>query len=133
MEPVFNRTKIIATMGPATQSKEVLKQMILEGLDVCRINFSHGDYNLIKETVNTIRSLNKELGTFVGILGDLQGPKLRIGMIKNGSVVLPNNAELILTTKECEGNEHKIYINYPQFPKDVKKGEKVLLDDGKFN
>jgi len=132
MEPVFNRTKIIATMGPATQSKEVIKQMILEGLDVCRINFSHGDYNLIKETVNTIRSLNKELGTFVGILGDLQGPKLRIGMIKNGSVVLPNNAELILTTKECEGDEHKIYINYPQFPKDVKKGEKVLLDDGKI-
>ncbi len=132
MEPVFNRTKIIATMGPATQSKEVIKQMILEGLDVCRINFSHGDYNSIKETVNTIRSLNKELGTFVGILGDLQGPKLRIGMIKNGSVVLPNDAELILTTKECEGDEHKIYINYPQFPKDVKKGEKVLLDDGKI-
>ena len=132
MEPVFNRTKIIATMGPATQSKEVIKQMILEGLDVCRINFSHGDYNLIKETVNTIRTLNKELGTFVGILGDLQGPKLRIGMIKNGSVALPNDAELILTTKECEGDEHKIYINYPQFPKDVKKGEKVLLDDGKI-
>lgn len=129
----FNRTKIIATMGPATQSKEILKQLFLEGLDVCRINFSHGNYDLIKETIQNIRELNKELNTFVGILGDLQGPKLRIGVIKNGSIFLEKNQEIILTTKECEGDESKIYINYPQFPKDVKKGEKVLLDDGKIH
>ncbi len=132
LQDKFNRTKIIATMGPSTQSKDVLRQMILEGLDICRINFSHGDYSVIKETIRNIRELNKELGTFVGILGDLQGPKLRIGIIKNGSITLEKDHEIIITTKECEGDENKIYINYPQFPKDVKKGEKVLLDDGKI-
>lgn len=133
MKNIFNRTKIIATIGPATQSKDILKEMILEGLDVCRINFSHGDHSLIKETINNIRELNKELGTFVGILGDLQGPKLRIGSIANGSINLQKYQEIILTTKECEGNEHKIYINYPQFAKDVKPKEKILLDDGKIH
>lgn len=133
MKNIFNRTKIIATIGPATQSKNILKEMILEGLDVCRINFSHGDHSLIKETINNIRELNKELGTFVGILGDLQGPKLRIGSIANGSINLQKYQEIILTTKECEGNEHKIYINYPQFAKDVKPKEKILLDDGKIH
>ncbi len=133
MEKKFNRTKIIATIGPASQSKDILRQMILEGLDVCRINFSHGDYSLIKETVNNIKELNKELGTFVGILGDLQGPKLRVGIIKNGSVELQPDQEIILTTKECEGDEYKIYVNYPEFTRDVKKGEKVLLDDGKIH
>lgn len=133
MENYFKRTKIIATVGPSTQSKEILREMILQGLDVCRINFSHGDYDLITETIQNIRTLNKELGTFVGILGDLQGPKLRIGVLKNGFANLEKNQEIILTTKECEGDAHKIYINYPEFPKDVRKGEKVLLDDGKIH
>lgn len=128
----FNRTKIIATMGPSTQSKEVLRQMFLEGLDVCRINFSHGDYSLIKETIRNIRELNKELGTFVGILGDLQGPKLRIGNIKNNQIQLEKNDEIIITTRECEGTKDILYINYPQFARDVKRGEKILLDDGKI-
>ncbi len=132
MENKFNRTKIIATTGPATQDKEILKNMILEGLDVCRINFSHGNHSLIHQTVQNIRELNKELGTFVGILGDLQGPKLRIGNIKNGSASLQTDSEIIITTKECDGDENILYITYPQFPKDVNKGEKVLLDDGKI-
>ena len=133
MENHFKRTKIIATMGPSTQSKEILREMILQGLDVCRVNFSHSNYDLITETIQNIRTLNKELGTFVGILGDLQGPKLRIGILKNGFAHLEKNQEIILTTKECEGDAHKIYINYPEFPKDVRKGEKVLLDDGKIH
>ncbi len=130
---VYNKTKIVATMGPATADINVLEEMINEGLDICRINFSHGDYEAVKQTVNNIRTLNKKLGCFVGILGDLQGPKLRIGVVKNNAVELVNGKEIIITTNECEGDEHKIYITYPQFPQDVKVGELVLIDDGKIH
>src|SRR5437868_6697033 len=133
MSVIFNKTKIVATMGPATQSIEVLEQMFNEGLDICRINFSHGDYEAVRSTVKNIRTLNKKLHRHVGALGDLQGPKLRIGVIKNNDVMLLANSEIIITTKECEGDEYKIYITYPQFPQDVKAGETVLIDDGKLH
>lgn len=129
----YNKTKIVATMGPATADIKVLEEMFEAGLDICRINFSHGDYSAVQQTVNNIRELNKKLGRFVGILGDLQGPKLRIGMVKNNAVELVNGKEIIITTTECEGDEHKIYITYPQFPKDVNVGELVLIDDGKLH
>ena len=125
----FNKTKIVATMGPATADINVLEEMINEGLDICRINFSHGDYEAVKQTIDNIRALNKKLGCFVGILGDLQGPKLRIGVVKNNAVELVNGKEIIITTNECEGDEHRIYITYPQFPQDVNLGELVLIDD----
>jgi len=130
---VYNKTKIVATMGPATADINVLEEMFNEGLDICRINFSHGDYEAVKQTIDNIRALNKKLGCFVGILGDLQGPKLRIGVVKNNAVELVNGKEIIITTNECEGDEHKIYITYPQFPQDVNVGELVLIDDGKIH
>lgn len=133
MSAFFNKTKIVATMGPATQDIQVLEQMFLEGLDICRINFSHGDYDAVRQIVANIRSLNKSLNRHVGILGDLQGPKLRIGVMKNNKATLVQGNEIIITTKECEGDEHKIYITYPQFPQDVKIGETVLIDDGKIH
>jgi len=129
----YNKTKIVATMGPATADIKVLEEMFEAGLDICRINFSHGDYSAVQQTVNNIRELNKKMGRFVGILGDLQGPKLRIGMVKNNAVELINGKEIIITTTECEGDDHKIYITYPQFPKDVNVGELVLIDDGKLH
>jgi len=129
----FNRTKIVATMGPATADILVLESMFNEGLDICRINFSHGDYEAVTHTVNNIRILNKKLSRHVGILADLQGPKLRIGLIKNGSVELDAGKVITITTKECEGDEGRIYITYPQFPQDVKIGETVLIDDGKLH
>lgn len=129
----FNRTKIVATMGPATADINVLEGMFNEGLDICRINFSHGDYEAVNHTVNNIRALNKKLSRHVGILADLQGPKLRIGVIKDNSVnLIPGNI-VSITTKECEGDENRIYITYPQFPQDVKMGETVLIDDGKIH
>jgi pyruvate kinase len=133
MKAIFNKTKIVATMGPATADINVLEQMFNEGLDICRINFSHGDYDAVNKTVANIRTLNKKLNRHVGILADLQGPKLRIGVIKNNKVTLKTGDEIIITTKECEGDEHRIYITYPQFPKDVKVGETVLIDDGKLH
>ncbi len=133
MDLTFNKTKIVATMGPATADINVLEEMFLAGLDICRINFSHGDYDAVQKTVDNIRALNIKLGRHIGILGDLQGPKLRIGSVRNNAVELINGKEIIITTKECEGDENKIYITYPQFPQDVKVGELVLIDDGKIH
>jgi pyruvate kinase len=132
-DPTENKTKIVATMGPATSGIDVLEQMVNEGLDICRINFSHGDYDAVFQTVNNIRSLNKKLKKHVGILADLQGPKLRIGVVKNNSAELKAGQEFIITTKECEGDDHRCYITYEQFPQDVKVGEVVLIDDGKLS
>lgn len=129
----FNRTKIVATMGPATADIKVLEGMFNEGLDICRINFSHGDYDAVLHNVKNIRELNKKLNRHVGILADLQGPKLRIGVVQNNLAVLEAGKTITITTKECEGNESRIYITYPQFPQDVKVGETVLIDDGKLH
>ena len=128
---MHNKTKIVATMGPATASKEVLKQMIEAGVNICRINFSHGNYDEIKSIIQNIRTLNKELGSFVGILADLQGPKLRIGEVEDG-VVLEAGEKIKITTKKCKGSAQKIYITYPQFPEDVEVNDNVLIDDGKL-
>jgi pyruvate kinase len=129
----FNRTKIVATMGPATEDMKVLEEMVINGLDICRINFSHGDYAAVEKTISNIREINKKLNRHVGILADLQGPKLRIGVIKDKVVQLENGHDIIITTKEMEGDAERIYITYPNFPQDVKIGELVLIDDGKIH
>ena len=128
----YNKTKIVATMGPSTENIVVLEELFNAGLDICRINFSHGDYEPIKHVVDNVRILNKKLNRNVGILGDLQGPKLRIGKVKDNAVDLVNGEEIVITSKECEGTAEKIFITYPQFPQDVAAGELVLIDDGKI-
>jgi len=133
MTAFSHKTKIVATMGPATASAEVLEAMFTAGLDICRINFSHGNYDAVKETVDNIRAINKKLNRHVGILGDLQGPKLRIGEVENNAVQLKEGEEIAITTQECVGTNERVYITYPQFPKDVKAGELVLIDDGKIH
>jgi pyruvate kinase len=133
MKKPFNRTKIVATMGPATADINVLEAMFNEGLDICRINFSHGDYEAVLSTVANIRTLNERHKRHVGILADLQGPKLRIGVVKDNSANLVTGEMIDITTKEMEGNAERIYITYPQFPQDVKVGETVLIDDGKIH
>ncbi|WP_026452125.1 pyruvate kinase [Aequorivita capsosiphonis] len=126
------RTKIVATLGPATNSEDVLKQMMLEGVDVFRVNFSHADYDTVKENITTIRRLSDELDLHVAILGDLQGPKLRVGVMKEEVVLQPGDELLFCTGEEFEGTKKKVYMNYNDFPKDVEAGERVLLDDGKL-
>lgn len=130
--PKFNKTKIIATIGPATSSYEMLKKIITSGVDVCRINFSHGQLSTHLEVINHIKDINSELGTNICILGDLQGPKLRIGELENGFIELKRGEKLRLTTEKCIGNKKQIYINYKNLTQDVKPGEKILLDDGKI-
>lgn len=128
----MKKTKIVATIGPASQSKEVLKEMILEGCNVIRLNFSHAVYDELREVISTIRSLDKELGVHTAILGDLQGPKIRIGVMKGEGAELINDSIITITTVETEGDEKTFSTNYQNFPKDVNVGEKVLLDDGKI-
>jgi pyruvate kinase len=130
--PDQKKTKIVATLGPATQDREILKQMIIEGVNVFRVNFSHANYDNVKETVATIRDLGKELGTSTAILGDLQGPKLRVGIMKEEVVVSPGDTISFCTGKEFEGTAKRVYMNYDNFPRDVKAGERILLDDGKL-
>jgi pyruvate kinase len=128
----FNRTKIIATIGPATSSYENLKEIVLEGVDVCRLNFSHGSYEDHQVVINNINHLNEDLGTHVCMLLDLQGPKLRVGEMENGKIELKTGSTIEVTTEKCIGTSEKIYVNFENLPKDVNKGERILLDDGKL-
>ncbi len=99
---------------------------------MCRINFSHGSHEEHRKVIQLVRKINDELGTNVCILGDLQGPKLRIGEVDNNLILLKRGKNITLTTEKCVGTERKLYVNYNNLPKDVKPGEKVLLDDGKM-
>lgn len=128
----YNRTKIVATLGPASSTPEMLEEMVKAGTDVFRINFSHGDYSAVESLLTHIRAVNRKLGTHTAILGDLQGPKLRIGEVENNGVELIENAQIIFTTEKMIGNAAKVYITYPQFPRDVQAGENILIDDGKL-
>lgn len=128
----MKKTKIVATLGPSSSSKEVLKGMIEAGANIFRLNFSHGDHDGHLKVIETIRDLNNELETHVGILADLQGPKIRIGEVENNGVEVNPGDEIIITTEEMIGTKEKVYLNYHSFPEDVKPGEKILLDDGKL-
>ena len=132
MKPFHSRTKIVATLGPASAKPEVLYSMFNAGLDVCRLNFSHGSQADHQAVLDTIRDLNKKYDYNVGVLADLQGPKIRIGLVKEGGINLINGKTTIITTQECIGNEERIYITYQSFPQDVQAGEIILLDDGKL-
>ncbi|MBX2947741.1 MAG: pyruvate kinase [Crocinitomicaceae bacterium] len=128
----MKRTKIVATLGPSTAKKETLKQMFLEGLNVCRLNFSHGGYDAHLESLRIIRELNEELALNVAVLADLQGPKIRTHEMENNGVLLENDSIVTISTQEVLGTSTHFSINYEQLPKDVNPGERILLDDGKL-
>ena len=130
--PNNKKTKIVATLGPATSKKEVLRNMIKAGVDVFRINFSHADYDDVSERIKIIRELNEEMQIYTSILADLQGPKLRVGVMADEIVVAPGDEITFVTGEPFEGTAERVYMNYTNFPKDVKPNEHVLLDDGKL-
>jgi len=132
MKKIQKRTKIVATLGPASSNKEVLANLIAKGVDVCRLNFSHGSQEDHLKVINTINAINDEYGFNVSTLADLQGPKIRIGKMKEGGAILVNGTQIEMTTNELIGDEKKIYITYDNFPNDVKENEIILLDDGKL-
>ena len=128
----LNKTKIIATLGPSSTHKTTLKLLMLAGANVFRINFSHALHDEVKNTITNIREISFAINIHVSILGDLQGPKIRLGLIKEGVSVKKGDI-ISITTNEIEyGDNSLISINYSDFPKDVSEGEKVLVDDGKL-
>ena len=126
------KTKIVATLGPATSSKDVLRDMMRAGVNVFRVNFSHANYDDVAERIKMIRDLNAEHGFTAAILGDLQGPKLRVGKMKEEVVVSEGDELVFATGEEFEGTAKRVYMNYDKFPEDVQAGERILLDDGKL-
>lgn len=126
------KTKIVATLGPASNNKNVMEQMILSGVDVFRINFSHAEHGEVEKRIKIIRDLGEKLGSNTSILADLQGPKLRVGMVEEGTVVAPGDQITFLNGEPFVGNKEKVFMNYDNFSKDVQPGERILLDDGKL-
>jgi len=123
------KTKILATLGPASSDKQTMLEMIRSGVNVFRINFSHADYETATERIRTVREINKEYGYHISILADLQGPKLRIGEVQEG-VSINAGDELIFTNEKIIGNGKRVYMNYDRFAQDVNPGELILMDDG---
>ena len=129
---LHKKTKIVATLGPASESEEVLEQMILAGTNVFRINFSHADHSDVAKRIQIIRELSEKLNLHISILGDLQGPKLRLGVIEEGAFVNPGDLVDFNTSAPFEGSAKSAYMTYKRFPLDVNLGERILLDDGKL-
>ena len=129
---ILNKTKIIATLGPSSTQKTKLKSLMLAGVNVFRINFSHALHDEVKNTIENIREISSSLNIHVSILGDLQGPKIRLGLVKENVSVKKGDVLSITTNEIDQGDNSLISINYSGFPKDVSEGEKVLIDDGKL-
>ncbi len=127
----FNKTKIIATVGPASNNKDTLRELINSGVDVFRLNFSHGTHEDHKKVIGFVRELNQELGSHVCLLQDLQGPKIRLGEVEKGAKVRKGD-EFVITINEMIGNNEKASTVYTNLPKDVKKEDTILIDDGKI-
>jgi len=130
MKKSFNRTKIVATLGPASNTKSKIRALINAGANVFRLNFSHGSKEENLRLMNIIRSINQELQMPVAILADLQGPKIRIGVIENGSVHLKVGQKITITTNDIIGTQDIISTTYQSLPSDVNKGDIILIDDG---
>ena len=130
MHTKFSKTKIVATVGPATDSKEMLLKLINAGVNVFRLNFSHGEHSVKAEIITRIREINEETGSHVSILQDLQGPKIRIGEIENGEVPIKPGQEIVISTEEIIGNGSSVSTTYKNLATDVKVGDLVLVDDG---
>ena len=127
-----HKTKIVATIGPACETYDQLKNLVIAGVNVFRLNFSHGSHEDKKKIIDNIRNINKELNCTVAILGDLQGPKLRVGEIENNSLDVKVGDILTLTNEKCVGTIEKIYVSYPNLAGDVLVGNTIMIDDGKI-
>ncbi len=133
LEHSFHRTKIVATVGPACDTYEKLLELVKAGVNVFRLNFSHGAHDDKLKIIQHIRHLNEKEPYNISILGDLQGPKLRVGDLQNGALEIEKGDILTFTSKEkIIGTKEKIYVSYPNLHADVKVGDKILIDDGKL-
>lgn len=127
-----SHTKVVATLGPASANRPVLEKMFREGIDVCRLNFSHGSHEDHLKSIELINDLNAVFSSNVAILADLQGPKLRIGEVENNAVEMVDGAEISFVNTPCKGNKERVYMSYEWLAQDVNTGEIILVDDGKI-
>jgi len=132
LEHTFHRTKIVATVGPACDTYEKLLELVKAGVNVFRLNFSHGSHDDKKKIIEHIRRINEQEPYNICILGDLQGPKLRVGEIENGAIEIKSGDVLTFTNEKLVGTKERIYVSYPNFHKDVKIGNIIMIDDGKL-
>ena len=132
MEQAFNKTKIVATVGPATNSKEMLLALAEAGVNVFRLNFSHGTHDGHLQVIQHLRALNEEKKYNLCILQDLQGPKIRTNQVENGEITVEEGDELVITSEDMVGNSQKISTSYQSLPTDVAVGDAILIDDGKI-
>ena len=132
MSHTRKKTKIVATLGPAVSGKKMLLDLITTGVNVFRINFSHADYKTVENNIKHIRAINKEHGFNAAVLADLQGPKLRVGVMKDNIIVSSGDEIVFATGDRFEGSKERVFMTYDRFPKDAKPGEMILLDDGKL-
>ena len=126
----MNKTKIVCTLGPATDDDKILRALMIEGMNVARFNFSHGDYKQHIRNMDRVKQIRGELNLPIATLLDTKGPEIRIGKFKESPVVLEEGQEFVLTTKEIEGNQNKVSISYKALTKDITVGDKILIDDG---
>ncbi len=132
IQHAYKRTKIVATVGPASDSYEQLLELVKAGVNVFRLNFSHGNYEDKARIIGYVRQINKTEPYNIAILADLQGPKLRVGELEGGSINLREGDQFYFTSEKITGNRHRIYVSYPDLHRDVRIGEKILIDDGKL-
>ncbi|MCC7429559.1 pyruvate kinase [bacterium] len=124
------KAKIIATLGPSCSTEEMLVKLLEAGMNVARMNFSHGSYEAHLQSINNVRKASEIVGRPIAILQDLQGPKIRIGKVRNGQVSIKNGDKIVITIEELLGDETRVSTSYQHLPKDVKKGDRILIDDG---
>lgn len=128
---MIKKTKIVATIGPATSSEAMLEKLLKAGMNMVRLNFSHGDFAEHQEKVDNFRKVMKKTGMIGAIMQDLSGPKIRLGEFYQEKVELVKGNNITITTEKIVGDEKKVSINYPLFPKEVKPGDNIMVDDGK--
>lgn len=124
------KTKIVCTVGPASASQEVLVNLIAGGMNIARVNFAHGDFDRHRQMIATIRAAAEAVGERVAIMGDLPGPKIRVGEIPDGPVELEQGQSLVLTNADVAGDQHRVSHSFPQLPHVVKPGDNIYLNDG---
>src|SRR5918995_3335202 len=132
IEHTFHRTKIVATVGPACNTYDKLLELVKAGVNVFRLNFSHGAHEDKARIIEHIRTINSTEPYNISILGDLQGPKLRVGEIENNELEITPGDILTFTNEKIVGNKDRIYVSYPNLHADVKIGNMIMIDDGKL-
>ena len=129
----MRKTKIVCTLGPASASEETIEAMLRAGMNIARLNFSHGTHESHLEYINTFRRVRDRLGLPAAVMLDTKGPEIRVGTFADGAVPLADGAEFTLTTAECEGNAERVFVNYAELPSKLKEGDVLKLDDGRIS